>query len=486
MPEILQEIGAAAGLAAVLGLAVLSALYFSQARDVKRLREWAGRAPERSEQLGAATVPGRVVAQPQTPRAQGAAVPTPGPPPVPGKAPAAAGRPAAATPAGQAAPAAAASAAGAGAATAQQSKPSGVPVSAGESTNAKPGAPGAPGDAEAGSADAKPDTPGGAEAGSGASAGSERPGEGEARPAEGSPRDGQAATQPDRASEERTAATAGSGAATAAGSAVAEGTAAGGTAAASAAGGAAAGGEAGGSAAGGTATGSVSPASGAAGSAAAGSPPRPVGPQVPRPAAPAGPPRQAATPAGGSRFAGGRGSGSRPTPQETAILPPRRGRQGPSARYLVIGLVGLVVLGGAAAYGASQLLGDDDGGGESQESASADGARDGSGQGKPHKTGAVKPASVTVAVLNGTTVPGLAATLSDEVSAAGFKVGTITNFSDQQLAESVVQFASGHEAEARAVSRRLGITQREPVNPSSQALAGDATVIVIAGADKAP
>ncbi|MBA2420407.1 MAG: hypothetical protein H0V57_04685, partial [Thermoleophilaceae bacterium] len=47
--EILQEIGAYAGLAAVLGLAVLSALYFSQARDVRRLREWAGRAPERTE-----------------------------------------------------------------------------------------------------------------------------------------------------------------------------------------------------------------------------------------------------------------------------------------------------------------------------------------------------------------------------------------------------------------------------------------------------
>ena len=31
------------------GLAVMSALYFSQARDVKRLREWAGRAPERSD-----------------------------------------------------------------------------------------------------------------------------------------------------------------------------------------------------------------------------------------------------------------------------------------------------------------------------------------------------------------------------------------------------------------------------------------------------
>jgi hypothetical protein len=143
------------------------------------------------------------------------------------------------------------------------------------------------------------------------------------------------------------------------------------------------------------------------------------------------------------------------------------------------------VLGGAAAYGVTQLTGDDNGGSETKGASGGDDGKDGSGQRKS-KQGAVKPGNVTVAVLNGTTVPGLAATLSDEVNAAGFKVGTITNFSDQQLAESLVQYAPGHQAEARAVSRRLGIAQREPVNPSSQALAGDATVIVIAGADKAP
>jgi hypothetical protein len=144
----------------------------------------------------------------------------------------------------------------------------------------------------------------------------------------------------------------------------------------------------------------------------------------------------------------------------------------------------VLVLGGAAAYGVTQLTGDDDGGGSSQ--GAADTGQNGSAQPKQKQGGAVKPGNVTVAVLNGTTVPGLAATLSDEVGAAGFKVGTITNFTDQQLAESVVQYAPGHQAEARAVSRRLGIAQREPVNPSSQALAGDAGVIVIAGADKAP
>jgi hypothetical protein len=174
-------------------------------------------------------------------------------------------------------------------------------------------------------------------------------------------------------------------------------------------------------------------------------------------------------------------------PQQTVVIPPRRPEPWYSrigTRYVAVALVGVLVLGGAAAYGVTQLTGDDSG--NSPSAATADGTGK-NGSGKPKRKGAaINPASVTVAVLNGTTVPGLAATLSDQVGAAGFKVGTITNFYDQQLAESVVQYAPGHEAEAKAVSRRVGITQREPVNPSSRALAGDATVIVIAGADKAP
>ncbi|HEU4978189.1 MAG TPA: hypothetical protein VFT42_04785, partial [Solirubrobacteraceae bacterium] len=46
--EQVKEYGAIAGFAAILGLAVLALLYFAQAREVKRLREWAGRAPERA------------------------------------------------------------------------------------------------------------------------------------------------------------------------------------------------------------------------------------------------------------------------------------------------------------------------------------------------------------------------------------------------------------------------------------------------------
>src|SRR5436190_21013872 len=47
----IEQYGSYAGYAAVFGLAVLSLLYFSQAREVKRLREWAGRPPERDADL---------------------------------------------------------------------------------------------------------------------------------------------------------------------------------------------------------------------------------------------------------------------------------------------------------------------------------------------------------------------------------------------------------------------------------------------------
>ena len=90
-------------------------------------------------------------------------------------------------------------------------------------------------------------------------------------------------------------------------------------------------------------------------------------------------------------------------------------------------------------------------------------------------------------MLNGTTVGGLAAALGDQVGAAGFQVGTVANFGpNQQLAESIVEYTKGHEREAAAVGRKLGIGQRERASAESQELAGDATVIVIAGADKAP
>jgi hypothetical protein len=45
--EVIKDIGAFAGLAAFFGVAVLALLSFTQGRDLRRIREWAGSAPER-------------------------------------------------------------------------------------------------------------------------------------------------------------------------------------------------------------------------------------------------------------------------------------------------------------------------------------------------------------------------------------------------------------------------------------------------------
>jgi hypothetical protein len=67
----IETFGAYFGYAAVIGLGVLSLLYFAQAKEVKRLREWAGRSPEREADLAQraqADVQRRVVAQPIVPQ----------------------------------------------------------------------------------------------------------------------------------------------------------------------------------------------------------------------------------------------------------------------------------------------------------------------------------------------------------------------------------------------------------------------------------
>jgi hypothetical protein len=185
-------------------------------------------------------------------------------------------------------------------------------------------------------------------------------------------------------------------------------------------------------------------------------------------------------------------------PQQTAIIPPKRRppwyrRLLANPRYLVLAVAGLLIVGGAGAFAVDKIA-SDDGGTPSNESSVAGGGGGGNDsepaneeEGGGQKRRAIVPANVTVAVLNGTTVPGLAKQISDRVESHGFQVGTVANTADQeqQRAESVVLFAPGHQREAQAVNKRLGIGQREPIDAASQELAGDATVVVIAGADLA-
>src|SRR3954465_15045620 len=76
-----EKYGSYVGIAAFFGLAVLSLLYFAQAREVKRLRERAGRAPERARGAGGrAPAPGGGAPRPPAPGAQPRAQPAAAPP----------------------------------------------------------------------------------------------------------------------------------------------------------------------------------------------------------------------------------------------------------------------------------------------------------------------------------------------------------------------------------------------------------------------
>jgi LytR cell envelope-related transcriptional attenuator len=395
LPEIVQDIGAYAGIASVVGLAVLSVLYFSQARDVKRLREWAGRAPERAE-LGTGLpqpTPGKAMPQPH---AQQQAKPQAGPQPA--KAPA--------VPA-----AAGAAAAGAAAAATQQKQ------------DAAPKAPAAPAPATAGAGANAAAKPAAATAQSGAAPTAlkqETPAPAKPAGNQGAP----AAAQPNTGAP--------------------------------------------------PVPGAPKPATSAASGGGQGGPP-------------VAPPQSRPQPAG------------RPAPQPTQIIPPEseswHQRIFGSTRNLILAICGVVLLGAGVALALTQLSGDDAGTPSADQPAQEQqggqndgggGGGNGQGQGRQERRNrpAIDPSTVTVSVLNGTTVPGLAARVSDEVETAGFEVGTVANSSDQQRAESVILFAPGHEREAAVVSRKLDIAQREPIDAATQGLAGDATVVVVTGADR--
>jgi hypothetical protein len=94
---------------------------------------------------------------------------------------------------------------------------------------------------------------------------------------------------------------------------------------------------------------------------------------------------------------------------------------------------------------------------------------------------------VAVTVLNGTGTSGLAHRLAGELRAHGFARATPLNGRPPGAFQaSAVDYASGHHADAQSVAHALGVAQVQPLEASVAALAGAATVVVIAGADKAP
>jgi LytR cell envelope-related transcriptional attenuator len=96
----------------------------------------------------------------------------------------------------------------------------------------------------------------------------------------------------------------------------------------------------------------------------------------------------------------------------------------------------------------------------------------------------IKPSEIQVSVLNGTAVPGLAATFGDEVEEKGFELGAVTN-SSASFSESVVMFKRGHKPEASKVAKQLKIKKVQLMNGEIESASAGSPVAVVVGEDNA-
>jgi LytR cell envelope-related transcriptional attenuator len=136
-------------------------------------------------------------------------------------------------------------------------------------------------------------------------------------------------------------------------------------------------------------------------------------------------------------------------------------------RYLVAIFVVLILVVAGAVYVVTQ------------------GSDSANGKGGHGKTAAVlKPGEIEVTVLNGTAVPGLAATYGDKVERKGFQLGAVTN-SATSFTNSAVMYKRGHAPEARRVASVLGISDVRLMSADIASVSGSAPVSVIVGEDNA-
>lgn len=140
-------------------------------------------------------------------------------------------------------------------------------------------------------------------------------------------------------------------------------------------------------------------------------------------------------------------------------------------RYLLLLLALVVVVVGVVTSGFGLVGGGGGGGGHKGGSSS---------QGK------AKP---TVAVVNGTSVPGLAATVEQKVvKPAGYDPGPVGN-ATASVNGTVVEYSSGMRAEAQALAKavkpKLGDTPVQPMAPEVKDIVGKAELALLLGLDDA-
>jgi hypothetical protein len=144
------------------------------------------------------------------------------------------------------------------------------------------------------------------------------------------------------------------------------------------------------------------------------------------------------------------------------------------ALLIVLFVVFVLVVGGVA-YAVLNKGGGSDG-------KSAGGS--GSGSGKQVATKKVQPGEIEVAVLNGTSVTGLAATWGDMIENKGFEVGAVTN-TNSTFEDSVVMFEPGSKPEAKEVAAKLQFKKVQPMTAEVKEVSNNANVSVVVGEDNA-
>ncbi|MGZ6697273.1 MAG: LytR C-terminal domain-containing protein, partial [Solirubrobacteraceae bacterium] len=171
---------------------------------------------------------------------------------------------------------------------------------------------------------------------------------------------------------------------------------------------------------------------------------------------------------------------------------------GPRRSYRTIAAIvaGVVVLAAAGGLAAAKILG---GGSDNSPSApntvaqpgggSSSGSSGSSKGGSSSKaTPPVNRRALTVAVLNGTTVTGLARSASDKVVAKGYKQGTVaSDTTNQQRQTTQVLYDGSQRAAALDVAKILGVLSSSvaKMDANAKLAAAGAQVIVFVGADKA-
>ncbi|MBV8947746.1 MAG: LytR C-terminal domain-containing protein [Solirubrobacterales bacterium] len=195
-------------------------------------------------------------------------------------------------------------------------------------------------------------------------------------------------------------------------------------------------------------------------------PPRGVPPDPVRGPGAGGPGRPVGATAQGRPTASGQTRpGGPPRHQGMPQHPPRRRSKG---RLLLGGLVAALAV---AAVAAGLIVLTNRGGSKSASTAPVSSSLAGR---RTSQASVVRPSTVTVSVLNGTDMQGLAGHVAQRLVTEGYRKGAVTNASDQTQTTSVVAYmAPADRRDAIAVAAALKLTRAsvQPIDASTKAIA---------------